>query len=206
MDSIEYLPVPCHYCCYSRNMPVDRAHIYIINTSRCILYGCLCQFILFLQPPNLKVFFYKFPLLPFWRRSLIHATLVDPSSQQAPWNMLHPPPQFSLEDASINEMWRDGDPVTAKFQSFSQTKCPVSLVYYEFWSCSVTGRTKIFRSNRPIIKLFRSDQFFLAVSCLFVHLSKLMEARTMPEKGTKRCPSKIDAPLTWKKQPFKSPK
>ena len=51
-------------------------------------------------------------------------------------------------------------------------QCPVSLVYYEFWSCSVTGRTKIFRSNRPIIKLFRSDQFFLAVSCLFVHLSE----------------------------------
>ena len=64
--------------------------------------------------------------------------------------------------------------VTLWRQNFSHflIQCPVSLVYYEFWSCSVTGRTKIFRSNRPIIKLFRSDQFFLAVSCLFVHLSE----------------------------------
>ena len=197
MDSIEYLPVPCHYCCYSRNMPVDRAHIYIINTSRCILYGCLCQFILFLQPPNLKVFGISFPFyLSGWDLSFMQ---VGGSLLPAGTLKYATSPTSVFTWRCFNK-WDVEGWMTLWRRNFSHflIQCPVSLVYYEFWSCSVTGRTKIFRCNRPIIKLF---SFFLAVSCLFVHLSETHGDSDNAWKRDKTMSVKIDAPLTWKKQP-----
>lgn len=117
--------------CYSRNMPVDRAHKHIHHKYIKVYTVWMSLSINFVSPTSQSQgLWISFPLLPFWLRSLIHATLVDPCSQQAPWNTLHPQPQFSLEDASINEMWRDGDRVTAKFQSFSHSvSCITSLLW-----------------------------------------------------------------------------